>query len=87
MNYTLNVESQTYPVEDLRLPAATTLAVQPEGKTLFFVSPVKLPLGKNCALVNETGGFRLEVHGCFGFVYSLKYLVACVIIGKWSPQT
>ena len=56
MNYELTVESQTYPVEDIRLPTEVALAVQPEGKTLFFVSPVKLPLGKNCSIATEAGG-------------------------------
>ena len=86
MDYHLNIESQTYPVEYLRLPPAATLAVQPQGRTLFFVSPVKLPLGKDCTLVSETGGIRLEILGCFGVVYSLKYLVTGVITDLWVSR-
>ena len=86
MSYRLNVESQTYPVEELRLPPAATLAAQPAGETLSFISPIHLPPGKNCALINEAGGFQLEVHGCLGFTFSVKFRVAGVITGQWTPQ-
>ena len=79
------MESQTYPVEDLRL-APATVPVQPQGRTLFFISPVKLPLGKNFTLVSPTGGMRVEIYGCFGFVYSLKYLVTGVITDLWEAR-
>ena len=87
MDYRLNVETQTYPVEDLRLPPAVTLAEHSAGRSPVFISPVKLPLGKHCALVSPAGGFNLEVQGCFGFVYSLKYLVTGRITDQWaSPK-
>ena len=86
MDYRLKIESQSYSVEELRLPPTAILALQPEGRKLAFISPVKLPLGKDCALVSEAGGFQLEVQGCFGFVYSLKYLVTGVITGAWAAQ-
>ena len=82
MNYILNVGSETYPIESLRIPSNAALDHKPEGCALFFVSPVRLPIGKSCALVNESVGYQLVVNGCFSFSYSLKFLVSGTIAGK-----
>lgn len=82
MNYILNVGNETYPIESLRIPSDAALSHQPEGRSLFFVSPVRLPVGESCSLVGDSVGYQLVVNGCFGFSYSLKFLVSGTIAGK-----
>src|SRR5882672_693097 len=82
MSFILNVGSETYPIESLRIPSNVALDHQSEGCALFFVSPVRLPIGQSCALVNDEVGYQLVVNGCFGFSYSLKFLVSGTIASK-----
>jgi hypothetical protein len=82
MKYLLNVESKTYPVEGLQLPTAGETL---EGRGLSFVSPVRLPVGERCLLMGEAEGYQLVINGCFGFAYSLKYLISGTIAGKLTP--
>ena len=82
MDYVLSVGSRTYPVEQVRIPSESILAHQPEGKPFFFVSPIRVAPGKNCSLVGDSGGYQLAVGGCFGFSFSLKYLVSGTIAGR-----
>ncbi|MEI6083276.1 MAG: hypothetical protein WCS70_03135 [Verrucomicrobiota bacterium] len=82
MNFILNIESATYPVEGLRIPPDAARSEELEGRSLFFVSPVRLPVGQSCSVVGDTVGYQLVVSGCFGFAYSLKFLVSGTIAGK-----
>lgn len=84
MDYKLNVGSRSYPVEEVRIPSEAFLQHQPEGKPFFFVSPIPVPPGKNCALVGDAGSYELSVDGCFGFSFSLKYQVSGTIAGRLS---
>ncbi len=82
MHYMLNVGSRMYPVEGVRLPSEAVLAHQSEGKPFFFVSPIRVDPGNNCSLVGNGGGYELSVEGCFGFSFSLKFLVSGRIAGR-----
>jgi hypothetical protein len=73
------VDSESFPVEVLRLPPDAVLSARPEGKPFSFVSPIRLPQGKICALAVNDEGYDVEVHGCFGFSYSLKYHISGII--------
>lgn len=85
MRYLLNVESETYPIENIRISESVPSG-SPEGKPFSFVSPVRLPIGKQCLLIGDREVYRLVVDGCFGFAYSLKFLVSGVIAGKQNTS-
>jgi len=82
MNYRLSFESETYSVEDIRIPSESILTHQPVGKPFSFVSPVRMPVGQHCLLHGDAGGYRLLVNSCSGFTYSLRYLVSGIIATK-----
>lgn len=84
MNFILNIESETYPVEGLRVPTDAVRADELEGRSLYFVSPVRLPIGKSCSVIGDEVGYQVVVSGCFGFSYSLKFLVSGTIAGKMA---
>ena len=82
MHYKLNFKNETYPVEDINIPAEFTLAQEPVGKHFSFVSPVQLAAGQSCALRGDSGGYQLLVNACFGFAFSSKFLVLGIIGNK-----
>ena len=61
MNYRLSFQNETYPVEDLRLPAAATPAYQSIGKPVSFVSPIRLTIGRGCMLLGDSVAYQLLV--------------------------
>ena len=82
MNYILSLENETYPVEDIRLPSGSVLTQELVGTPFSFVSPVRLAAGERYVLLGDSVGYQLLVNGCFGFAYSLKYLVSGIIAAK-----
>ena len=82
MNYKLSVENETYPVEDIQLPAESTLAREPVGKPVSFVSPVPMRTGQSCVLRGDTVGYQFLVDVCFGFTFTPRYLVSGIITTK-----
>ena len=79
MNYKLNFENETYPVEDIHFPAESTLAQEPVGKPFSFVSPVRMRSGQNCVLRGDSGGYQLLVNACLGFTFTPRFLVSGII--------
>lgn len=82
MNYKLSFENETYPVEDLHLPAEATLAREPDGKPFSFVAPVRMRAGQSCALRSDSGNYQLLVNACLGFTYTPRYLISGIIATK-----
>ncbi|MCG3149648.1 MAG: hypothetical protein PCFJNLEI_03113 [Verrucomicrobiae bacterium] len=79
MNYRLSLQSATYPVEDIRIPAESILADQPVGQPFSFVAPVRVAVGQPCLLRGDSVGYQLMVNSCSGFTYSVRYLVSGTI--------
>ena len=84
MNYRLNIENESYSVEDIRIPSELTLAAEPIGQPFSFVSPVRLTIGQRCALRGDSGVYQLLVNACLGFTYTPRFLVAGIIAHKES---
>ena len=79
MNYRLNFENETYPVEDIHFPAESTLAHEFVGKPFSFVSPVRMTTGQSCVLRGDSVGYQLLVNACLGFTYTARFLVSGII--------
>ncbi len=82
MNYELSIENETYPVEDIQLPAESTLAHEPVGKPFSFVAPIRIRTGQHCVLRGDSGGYQLLVNACLGFTFTPRYLVSGIIANK-----
>ena len=82
MNYRLNVENETYPVEDIHFPTESTLAYASAGKPFSFISPVRLMSGQSCLLRGDSGGYQLQVDSCMGFTYTPRFLVSGIIVTR-----
>ena len=79
MNYRLSVANEIYSVEDLHFPAESTLAQEPTGQPVSFVSPVRLTTGQCCVLRSDAGDYPLLVNACLGFTYTTRFFVSGVI--------
>ena len=82
MNYKLNIENESYPVEDIHIPLEATLATEPIGQPFLFVSPVRLTIGQRCVLCGDSSLYQLLVNTCFGFTYTPQFLVSGIIAAK-----
>ena len=82
MNYRLSLQNETYPVEDIRIPAESLRAEESTGKYFSFISPVRLTVGQRCALLGESVGYRLLVNACLGFTFSPRFLVSGIIASQ-----
>ena len=82
MNYRLSLQNETYPVEDIRIPAESLRAEESTGKYFCFISPVRLTVGQRCALLGDSVGYRLLVNACLGFTFSPRFLVSGIIASQ-----
>jgi len=79
MNYRLSLQNETYPVEEIRIPAESDRSQELAGKHFSFISPVPLSIGQHCALLGDEGGYPLLVNACLGFTFSSRFLVSGII--------
>ena len=85
MNYRLSLQNETYPVEEIRLPAESSRAQELAGKHFSFISPVPLTIGQRCALLGDSGGYPLLINACLGFTFSPRFLISGIITSSDDP--
>ena len=82
MSYRLNIDNETYPVEDIHFLRESTLAQEPVGKPFSFVSPVRLTIGQRCVLRGDSCGYQLLINACLGFTFMPKFFVSGIIAAR-----
>ena len=85
MNYRLSLQNETYPVEEIRLPAESSRTQELAGKHFSFISPVPLTIGQRCALLGDSGGYPLLINACLGFTFSSRFLISGIIASTDDP--
>jgi len=82
MSYKLNIENETYPVQDIHFLSVSAMTRETIGNTFSFVSPIRLTVGLCYKLYGDLADYQLQVNGCLGFTSISKYFVSGIILAK-----
>ena len=82
MSYKLNIENETYLVQDIHFLSVSTLTREAIGNPFSFVSPIQLTVGLCYKLYGALADYQLQVNDCLVFTSISKYFVSGVILAK-----